>query len=220
MSALFWAALYAVVLWTGWAAAWAPGAPARPGAGRPPWATLAALLVVGVPSLLQLTVAPGLLGALQRTPTELADGQLWRLVTSLVVQDGGWPGAVFNLAALAVVGATAEQVWGPRRWLVVWAGAGVGAQLWGLLVQPTGAGNSVATFGLAASVSVLALRRGRGVSRLCGSASLLAGLALLVMGDVHGGAVVLGALAGLLLTRVPASDPAGGRSVPSDPTTP
>jgi rhomboid protease GluP len=140
------AALYAVVLAGGWAA----GQLLRPPERRA-WATLAALVVVGVPSLVQLTVAPGLLTALERHPHELADGQVWRLATSLVVQDGGWPGAVFNLVELLVVGVVAERVWGSLRWTVIWLVSGTGAQFWGLVVQPHGGGNSVATFGLAAS---------------------------------------------------------------------
>jgi rhomboid protease GluP len=188
------AALYAVVLAAGWVA----GQLLRPPERRP-WATPAALLVVGVPSLVQLTVAPGLLAALGRRPGELGDGQVWRLATSLVVQDGGWPGAVFNLVALALVGGVAERVWGPGRWWAIWLLAGVGAQFWGLVVQPYGGGNSVATFGLAASLAAHSLLAGDGRSRLSGAVCLLGGLALLVARDVHGAAVVLGAAAGMVL---------------------
>ncbi|MFG1672935.1 rhomboid family intramembrane serine protease [Micromonospora sp. NPDC049282] len=113
------------------------------GRRRAPVATVTALVVVGVPTLLQLTVAPALLGQLERDRAAVADGQVWRLVTSLVVQNGGVAGSVFNLAALAVVGVVAERVWGAKRWVVVALAAGVLAQLWGLVVQPVGAGNSV-----------------------------------------------------------------------------
>jgi rhomboid protease GluP len=188
------AALYAVVLAAGWAA----GQLLRPPERRA-WATLAALLVLGIPTLLQLTVAPGLLAALERRPGELGDGQVWRLATSLVVQDGGWAGAVFNLVELALVGVVAERVWGPARWWAIWLVAGIGAQFWGFVVQPHGGGNSVATFGLAASLAVCALLRGDGRARPAGAVSLAAGAVLLVAGDIHGGAVVLGALTGLAL---------------------
>jgi membrane associated rhomboid family serine protease len=193
--------LYAVVLAAGWVA----GQLLRPPERRP-WATVAALLIVGIPSLVQLTVAPGLLAALGRRPGELADGQPWRLATSLVVQDGGWRGAVFNLVALALVGGVAEKVWGPGRWWAIWLLGGVGAQFWGLVVQPHGGGNSVATFGLAASLAARALLVGDGRARLSGAVCLLGGLVLLVARDVHGGAVVLGAAAGMVLAlrdRVP-----------------
>jgi rhomboid protease GluP len=199
------AALYAVVLAGGWAA----GQLLRPPERRA-WATLAALLVVGVPSLLQLTVAPGLLTALERHPHELTDGQVWRLATSLVVQDGGWPGAVFNLVGLLVVGVVAERVWGSLRWTVIWLVSGIGAQCWGLVVQPHGGGNSVATFGLAASLAVRALLLGDVRARLAGGVCLLAGAVLLIGRDVHGGAVVLGAVVGLLMTA-PSVSPRPGR---------
>ena len=160
----------------------------------------AALLIVGVVSTVQLVAAPNLLSTLGRTADELARGQLWRLVTSLTVQDGGWSGAVFNLVGLAVVGVTAEAFWGPGRWWVIWLAAGVGAQFWGLVVQPSGGGNSVATFGLAASLATVAALYGAGAARLFGVVSLLGGLALLVARDIHGGAVVIGGAAVLWMS--------------------
>ncbi|WP_176308675.1 rhomboid family intramembrane serine protease [Micromonospora sp. NBS 11-29] len=166
---------------------------------RVPRATVAALVVVGVPTLLQLSMCPTLLGLLERDRAALGDGQAWRLVTALVVQDGGVPGAVFNLAALAVVGLVAERVWGAWRWAVVAVVAGVVAQLWGLVVQPVGAGNSVAVFGLAASVAVVALRSGDRATRLAGAGVLLVAAGLLVAGDLHGGAAAVGAAAGFVL---------------------
>ena len=190
------AALYAVVLAAGWAA----GQSLRPPERRA-WATVAALLVVGVPTHKQHTKTRRLLVALERQPGELGNGQLWRLVTSLVVQDGGWAGAVFNLVELALVGVVAERVWGPGRWVAIWLLAGVGAQFWGLVVQPHGGGNSVATFGLAASLAARALLVGDGRARLAGAVSLLGGLVLLVARDVHGGGVLVCAAAGLLLIR-------------------
>ena len=195
------AALYAVLLAAGWVSSRAPGAPVGRSSVRPPWATLLALFVVGGTSLVQLAAAPDMLGALQRVPEELENGQLWRLLTSLLVQDGGWSGAAFNLVALAALGVTAERFWGFSRWWVVWLVAGVGAQFWGLLVQPTGGGNSVATFGLAASLAVVAVLRGRGAARPAGAVCLLAGLIFFAGRDVYGGAAVLGAGTGLLLAR-------------------
>lgn len=194
-------ALFVVVLVLGAMAA--SRLPRAAGARRVPVATLVALVVVGVPTLLQLTVAPGLLDAWGRDwPRELG-GQWWRLVTSLLVQDGGASGAVLNLVGLAVVGALAERAWGARRWAVIAVVAGVGAQLWGAVVQPVGAGNSVVVFGLAAASALAALVRGPVPApvpaRVVGALALLAGLGLLVTGDLHGGAVALGALTGAVL---------------------
>jgi hypothetical protein len=60
----------------------------------------------------------------------------WRLVTSLLVQDGGWVGAGFNIAGFVVIGALAERLLGAPRWVVV-AGASVAvAQAAALAWQP------------------------------------------------------------------------------------
>jgi rhomboid protease GluP len=166
-----------------------------------PWATTVAMLVVGLPTLAQFTVAPWLLENLQRDWTLIGRGQLWRLLTSLVVQDGGLAGAIFNLAALAAIGVAAEQVWAAKRWTVIALAAGVGAQFWGRIVQPLGGGNSVAVFGLAASIAALAVRQGVGAQRLVGLISLLGAAVLLIIGDIHGGAATIGALLGLAFSR-------------------
>ena len=128
--------LYAVVLVFAYASVHArqPGIVDQ----RRPIATIVALVVVGLPTLAQLTVAPSLLGDLRRDWAAIGSGQLWRLVTSLVVQDGGLLGALFNLVSLLVIGSAAEKAWGARRWVVLALGAGVGAQLWGWFVQPVG----------------------------------------------------------------------------------
>jgi rhomboid protease GluP len=172
-----------------------------PAARRWPVATVAALLVVGVPSAVQLTVAPSVLDRLERDRDAILAGEVWRLLTALVVQDGGTGGAVANLVALAVVGVVAEQVWSRRAWVAVALGGAFLAELWGLVVQPVGGGNSVAVFALAASLAMVASMRGDLVARVLAGAALAAGAVLLVTGDLHGGAVLAGALLGLRLSR-------------------
>jgi rhomboid protease GluP len=168
---------------------------------RIPIATIAAAVVVGVPTVLQLTLVPALLDNLERDRASIAGGEAWRLLTSLVVQDGGWAGSIFNLVTLVVVGAVAERVWGAVRWTAIALVAGVAGQLWGLMVQPVGAGNSVAVFGLAAAVSVAALRHGDRGTRVAAALALLVGAVLLLTGDIHGGAATAGALTGWAMDR-------------------
>jgi hypothetical protein len=103
------------------------------------------------------------------------------------------------------VGTVAEWRWGARRWLTGALAAGIGAQFWGLLVQPVGAGNSVLVVGLAASLLVLGLVDGPAPVRVAGVVGLLAGLVLLAGRDVHGGAAAIGALVAAPLARVPSS---------------
>ena len=125
---------------------------------RPPVAAIALWLIVAVPSLVQLPV-PALLRALKRDPGQIRQhGQLWRLISSAVVQDGGIAGTAFNLVILAVVAVVAI---GSGR------GPGAGHLAVGAVVDlvttfawpSAGAGNSGATFTLAASVTGLALVR-------------------------------------------------------------
>lgn len=198
MGGVFTAATYLVVLVAAvWAVAGAEASRSRQRLG----VVAFAVGVIGVPSLLQLTVLPGLLGHLQRDRDQILAGQVWRLVTALAVQDGGWPGTVFNLVFLLVLGVAASRVWNGWQWLLVALASGIGAELWGLHVQPVGAGNSVVNFGLAGSQAVVAVRGGTRVARAQAAVSLLGALVLLVIGDIHGGAAAVGAAVGVLLHR-------------------
>jgi rhomboid protease GluP len=80
-------------------------------------------------------------------------------VTSLLVQDGGVPGAVWNIAGLVVLGVLAEQACRRGAWLAAYLGAGLVGELVGWAGwQPVGAGNSVAVCGLAALLAVTTAR--------------------------------------------------------------
>ena len=171
----------------------------RGGRLRVPVATIVALVVVGVPTLLQFTAVPSLLDALERDRERIFDGELWRLVTPIVVQDSGATGTITNLLSLALIGVVAEWIWGPARWVLIGLGSALLAELWGLLVDPVGAGNSVVVYGLAASVAVAAVVRVRGPARILAVVSLACALVLLGVGDLHGGAAVVGAVIGAIL---------------------
>jgi membrane associated rhomboid family serine protease len=103
------------------------------------------------------TVVSGLIGLawpaweehLRRDPALIADGQWYRLATSLVVQDGGAFGLVFNVATLLVLGVLAERRLGRWRWLVLYLGGAAAGQAMGYLAGTVGAGNSIANLGLA-----------------------------------------------------------------------
>ena len=119
---------------------------------RGSWLTLTVFVVTAVPSVLQVWF-PEVLATLQRTPA-VRDGEAWRLLTSLVVQDGGWIGTISNLLFLLVLGATAERVLPRGLWLACYVAGGVIGQLFGLAWQPVGGGNSVAICGLAGALAV------------------------------------------------------------------
>lgn len=129
---------------------------------RGSWLTLTVFVVTAVPSVLQVWF-PDVLAALQRTPA-VRDGEVWRVFTSLVVQDGGWIGTMSNLLFLLVLGATAEHVLPRGLWFVCCMAGGVIGQVFGLAWQPVGGGNSVAICGLAGALAVW-LIAGAGVPR-------------------------------------------------------
>ncbi|GAA3452026.1 rhomboid family intramembrane serine protease [Dactylosporangium matsuzakiense] len=160
-----------------------------------PIATWVVFAAVAVFSFLQLLAAPALFTALRRDRTAIADGQFWRLLTSAVVQDGGWAGTIFNLIALAALGLLAERLWGTRRWLALALCVQILGGLWGLVVQPIGAGTSLIDFGLGGALATTAAVVHRSPLAVV---SLAAGSALLLLGDIHGGAVLAGALFALL----------------------
>jgi hypothetical protein len=171
---------------------------------HPPVAAVVLWLIVAIPSLLQFAF-PGLLRALERDPDQIRQhGQWWRLFTSAVVQDGGVAGTVFNLVILAIVAVVAIRAWGSLRGLIIFAVGVVGFDLATTFAWPSvGAGNSAATFTLAASVTGLAVVkvRERAVVVL-GALTAGCGLFLLALRDAHGSAMVGRLVIGVLVGAI------------------
>ena len=154
---------------------------------------LALWLAVAVPSVVGLLV-PAFYDALFRDPSRIHDGQWWRLLTYVVVQDGGAVGTTVNLVFLAIVAATAVPPWGAARAVTLFL---CGTMLFGVLAafawSASGGGNSAATFFLAAATAALvAVRRRSRVTIACASGELLIGGGLVVVGDGHGVVVLAG----------------------------
>jgi membrane associated rhomboid family serine protease len=187
------------------------------GAGRIPYVTIAALLIVGVPTLIQLTVYPDLLFAWQRDADAIAAGDWWRMGTALVVQDGLLVGAITNLVSLAIIGWIAERIYGHVGWIVLAAAGAAIGELVGLVEQPIGAGNSVAVFGLGAGLTLIALARPHNErSRAFALGAAVVYVALLFIGDIHGAAASAGVLAAagrlVALSRRETAGEASGRT--------
>jgi membrane associated rhomboid family serine protease len=160
-----------------------------------PVLTLACSLVIASFSVVQLVFAPGLFPLLMRDTACVYSGQPWRLLTSLLVQDGGWPGAAFNLVGLLAIGTIAERMLGRLQWGVAAAISVGAAQAFALLRQSPGAGNSILNFGLAGAVCVACVvdrpARQSLIPTICASACFVL---LLARGDIHGVAATAGAL--------------------------
>jgi len=194
---------------------------------RRPWPAVAAVVVVGVPSLLQFAW-PALGSALMREPGEtLRHGEWWRVLTALLAQDGGIAAAVFNLLVVAIVMLAGNAVWGWWRAALLFLGISVVLNLAALAWQP-GGGTSFASDGLLmASSARLALdgararpgaAPGRGLGaggrvRMAAAVQLAAGVVLIAAGDAHGVALVLGFAVGALLPA-PSACAAAGQALP------
>lgn len=126
-------------------------------AWRPPLALLIAFAMTAGLSILQFPF-PAILDALRRDRGRLLDGQVWRLVTPLFVQDGGAAGTVFNLLVLVIPGVLGTMLLDWRRWLLLYFGTGIASEIVAYTWLRQGfAGNSIANFGVAAGLIVLAL---------------------------------------------------------------
>jgi membrane associated rhomboid family serine protease len=62
-------------------------------------------------------IAEPIMVALRRDGAALSDGELWRLLTSMLVQDRGIAGTAVNLAGLAVLGVLVERRAGRGWWI-------------------------------------------------------------------------------------------------------
>ncbi|MFZ2528985.1 MAG: rhomboid family intramembrane serine protease [Rhodococcus sp. (in: high G+C Gram-positive bacteria)] len=190
---------------------WAGARDVRSFLWPPPLAATVLWFVVAVPSLLQL-VLPTLNEMFRRDPVQIRNsGEWWRVMTSVLVQDGGVAATVGNLGLLAVLVVAGMRVWGPGRAIALFL---TGQLLWGLFtafVSPSaGAGCSAATFTLAAATAGLWLAVGARRIELVASLAVLAiGALLLLIGDAHGVAVLGGMLLGAVLgTVMPPARPA------------
>ena len=173
----------------------APRAIASHGSGSIPFLTLTCFVIIASFSFAQLVIEPLLLPLLMRDTTLIYSGQPWRLMTSLLVQDGGWTGTAFNLVGLVAIGTVAERALGRLQWTATAAIAVAGAQAAALLWQHNGAGNSIVNFGLAGGVCAACLTS-RPAGRMFVPAIIASAcfVCLLVWRDIHGVAATIGAL--------------------------
>ena len=167
---------------------------ARLSGRRTPLLTFVISLLMIVGFAFQIAV-PGTMEAFQRDAHAIMAGQWERLFTALFIQDGGWAGFGSNLAGVVIVGALTEQLVSRPVWIGLYFLTALCTELIALRWQPVGGGNSIAWMALAGALSVLALRQGGGPSlSVRGGASLLIGGMLSVLGNIHGPAILLGAL--------------------------
>ena len=170
--------------------------------GRVPWLTLAIVAALALAGAAQ-GLWPTLLFRFERNACAILAGEAYRLFTSLWFQDGGLAGGGFNLVMALLMGSLAERLWGRRGWLLLYFGAGLVGEVIGLWWQPVGAGNSIAWMGLAGGLLVSNWARIRfDPATLFRAIGLGAGVTLAVQRDIHGAALLTGAVIGLVLVRI------------------
>lgn len=170
----------------------------------PPVAATILWSVVAVMSLARL-IFPELLDLFRRQPVRTRDaGEWWRVLAAGLVEDGGVLLTVVNLVLLAVVSVAIVRVWGWYRAIGLFV---VGQLLWGLFttfVFPSdGAGTTGAT--LASAATLAGLWPVVGATRpllVASAATFVLGVVLVIAGDAHGVAILIGMLLGAVLATV------------------
>lgn len=170
----------------------------RPVHRRFPVTAVVLTVLIGVPSLLQFAF-PQITEALSRRPSLELDGQWWRVLTALTVQDGGVTGAIFNLVVVAVVTILGERAWAPGRILVLFLLPSIVLNLLAVTWNAPGGGSSFASDGLLLSMCALGvLSTRRRLFVICAVVAIASGVALIATNDAHGVAMLFGALLGTL----------------------
>ncbi|GGG10702.1 hypothetical protein GCM10007304_25960 [Rhodococcoides trifolii] len=178
---------------------------------RPRRSALVLWTLVAVPSAAQFVV-PDIYDALSRQPDLVRNEyQVWRLITSAYVQDGGVFGTVTNLIILYIVAALAVPLWGRLHTGLLFVFGTVLFNVPAVYFYPSeGGGNSGATFFLATSILALLVVRDRSRTVVAASAAaVVVGVVLIAIGDAHGTAFLGGVVVGAVVAV--AGGPAAGK---------
>jgi rhomboid protease GluP len=192
----------------------------RQALARQPWVSYALVLLNVTVWLLTLASGAALLQAPAEkmltwggnAASEVQRGEWWRLLTAVFLHSGLMH-LTMNMAGLLCTGPTVERVYGSRRFLLLYLGAGLIGSALSLHFSAqhgTAVGASGAVFGVAGALLVAALRHRRFLPTML-SFYTLAGIGLLLLdgmlrgfgsGRVDNAAHVGGLLAGCLLALI------------------
>lgn len=150
-----------------------------------PAASLAILAATTVCTALAL-FNPALTGALERTPTMLSHGELWRFITPVFINPEGWTQRLVNGCAFILVAPWVEKRFSSSRWLALYFLSGLAGEIAGAFWQPDSAGSSVAIIGLIGAYVAILARSPVPRQRLTGLAAVLFAVFLTVRQDIHG----------------------------------
>jgi membrane associated rhomboid family serine protease len=126
-------------------------------------------------------------------------GQVWRIITPILVNPEGVGQLVVNGLGLLILGPIAERVYGPARWGALYLAGGLVGEIYSYAEHYYSAGNSVALAGLLGGLAVWLLSGAARVplpARLAAGLALVGGVALAVLGDNHGTSILAGGVLG------------------------
>jgi membrane associated rhomboid family serine protease len=129
-------------------------------------------------------------------------GQVWRLVTPILLNPEGVGQLVINGVGLIVFGPLAERVFGPVRWAVLYLLGGLVGEVYSYAEHYYSAGSSVAIAGLLGGLAGWVISGAAELplpARLGACVAPLGGIALAVLGDNHGTSILAGTLLGWAL---------------------
>ncbi len=181
---------------------------------RPPRVTYTLIGITALVFLLQ-TVSSSMLGSDlplawgAKVNSLISQGQVWRLITPLVLH-AGILHAGFNLYALFVIGPQAEALFGDRRFFAVYLVSGMGGVLASFLMSPDpSVGASSAIFGLVGALLIFFYRHRKALGQfgrrglmnllLVAGINLILGLSPGIDNWGHVGGLLAGAFLGIVL---------------------
>jgi rhomboid protease GluP len=147
------------------------------------------------------SVFPGIVRALRRDPDGLAHGQLWRVVSPVLVQPDPVGTAITVFVLVAIAGVLAERTFGRRRWLVLYLAGALAGEAAGYAFDPHSAGVSVAGCGLLGGLIAWLLRSPVRSARFWAVLWLVLAVLDAALRDNHGPALLAGFVAGLVILR-------------------
>ena len=168
---------------------------------KPPIAT-AAVITLSVALTCASHLFPAIIEALQRNPSALVAGEIWRIVTPLFVQPDPWPITLSIWGLLIVCGVAVEQIFGVAGWLALYATGAVVGEIAGYVWQPLGSGGSIAVAGLLGGLIAWFLSKPTPWFAKIGVVVVIAGALMDTWAkDIHGLPLLAGILVGVLLLR-------------------
>jgi membrane associated rhomboid family serine protease len=144
---------------------------------------------------------PALTAFLERTPTMLSRGEIWRLITPVFINPEGWLQRIVNVTGFAAVAPWIERRFGAWRWIAIYFLCALVGETVGAFWHPDSAGSSVGIVGLVGAFAATLFVSSKLKSRVVAIIVLIAALALTWARDIHGPPALFGFVVGYVMVR-------------------